>query len=289
MREEANMPRKRHRDHGPNKRQAFPRGHLGYANVIASLALFVALGGTGVAAVTLDRNSVGAPQIRDDAVRAPEIASDAVRSPEIRSGAVRSSEIRDEGINITDISSRARTELRGALNVAEDERSRNAETCEGADLSVCPNHLELQLASSETPATGGRRPDPQPTEPGAPDPGPQADEAGRNWLVQAKLHITAIKGGTLEPSPESAVTPDSTVNRCGLVNARAEGPRAVLDEVEVGASRGGVSENIALSAFVSKRAKNPLIALRCTEQLRDQVIPSFVKITALEVGAVTVR
>jgi hypothetical protein len=61
----------------------------------------------------------------------------------------------------------------------------------------------------------------------------------------------------------------------------------VLDQVQVGDFAGSISENIALSAFVSKRAKNPLIALRCTEQLGDQVIPSFVKITALEVGAVT--
>jgi hypothetical protein len=40
---------------------------------------------------------------------------------------------------------------------------------------------------------------------------------------------------------------------------------------------------------VSKRANNPLIALRCTSQPGDQVTPSFVKITALEVGAATTR
>jgi hypothetical protein len=254
------------------------RQHHGrYANVVASLALFVALGGTGVAAVTLERDSVGSPQIR----------ADAVRSPEISSGAVRSSEIRDEGINANDISTRARTELRGALKVAEDERSRQADTCAGTDLSVCPNQLELQLAYAQTSRSGGRQPDPEPTVPGGTPPGPQVAEPGRNWLVQAKLHIVAAKPvrevGT--PSDSTGTPADPTPNRCGLVNAAAAGRRAVLDQVQVGESQGRVSENIALSALVSRRAKNPLIALRCTSQQGDQVTPSFVKITALEVGA----
>ena len=69
------------------------------------LALFVALGGTAAAAITLPRDSVGVVQIRADAVRSPEIQGDAVRSsgdrsatpcaaPRSRRDAVRSSEIR---------------------------------------------------------------------------------------------------------------------------------------------------------------------------------------------------
>ena len=50
-------------------------------------------------------------------------------------------------------------------------------------------------------------------------------------------------------------------------------------------------EDIALSAVVKKAAGNPTIALRCTSQdagtLVDKVIPEDVKMTALEVGAVT--
>ena len=45
------------------------RGRLSYANVTATLALFIALGGTSYAAITLPRNSVGAKQIRAGAVR----------------------------------------------------------------------------------------------------------------------------------------------------------------------------------------------------------------------------
>jgi hypothetical protein len=39
-----------------------------YANVVATLALFVALGGTGYAAVSLPRNSVGAAQIKPHSI-----------------------------------------------------------------------------------------------------------------------------------------------------------------------------------------------------------------------------
>lgn len=40
------------------------RDRLTYANVTATLALFVALGGTGYAATQLPRNSVGKAQLR---------------------------------------------------------------------------------------------------------------------------------------------------------------------------------------------------------------------------------
>ena len=53
--------------------------HLSFANAIASLALFVALGGTSYAAVNLPANSVGAKQIKTRAVSLRKI-SPAARS-----------------------------------------------------------------------------------------------------------------------------------------------------------------------------------------------------------------
>ena len=40
------------------------RDRLSYGNVVATLALFIALGGTSYAVTQLPRNSVGAPQIK---------------------------------------------------------------------------------------------------------------------------------------------------------------------------------------------------------------------------------
>ncbi len=68
------------------------RERLTFANVTASLALFIALGGTSYAAITLPRNSVGANQIR--------------------TGAVRSSEVRDRALGARDLSLAARRFLR---------------------------------------------------------------------------------------------------------------------------------------------------------------------------------
>jgi len=50
------------------------RSRLTYANVTATLALFIALGGASYAAVTLPRNSVGTAQIRPRAVVLSKIA-----------------------------------------------------------------------------------------------------------------------------------------------------------------------------------------------------------------------
>jgi hypothetical protein len=52
----------------------FVRRHLSYANVVASLALFLALGGAAFAATQLPRNSVGTGQLKPEAVTAGKIA-----------------------------------------------------------------------------------------------------------------------------------------------------------------------------------------------------------------------
>lgn len=52
----------------------FVRRHLTYANVVASLAFFLALGGAAFAATQLPRNSVGTGQLKPGAVTAGKIA-----------------------------------------------------------------------------------------------------------------------------------------------------------------------------------------------------------------------
>ena len=69
------------------------RDRLTYANVIATLALFVALGGSSYAALKLPRNSVSSQQIR--------------------TGAVASSEVKDRSLQLQDISKPTRASLAG--------------------------------------------------------------------------------------------------------------------------------------------------------------------------------
>ncbi len=61
---------------------------LSYANVVATLALFIALGGTGYAVSQLPKNSVKSKQIAKNAVRSAEVAGNAIRSGEVESGSL---------------------------------------------------------------------------------------------------------------------------------------------------------------------------------------------------------
>ena len=84
------------------------RSHLTYANVMASVAVFVALGGTSYAVTQLPKNSVGSAQIR----------SGAVGTSEIRKSAIRSDDIKDRSVALRDISRGARDRLRGQTGPA---------------------------------------------------------------------------------------------------------------------------------------------------------------------------
>lgn len=77
------------------------RPHLSYANVMATIAVFIAMGGTSYAA--LGRNSVGERQIRAKAVGNTELKSRAVSTSKIRPGAITASRL----------STSARNTLRG--------------------------------------------------------------------------------------------------------------------------------------------------------------------------------
>jgi hypothetical protein len=79
------------------------RERLTYGNVVATLALFIALGGTSYAVMALPRNSVGSEQIRPGAVSKPDLRKGAVVSRSIRNGAV----------DVKDLSGGARDALAG--------------------------------------------------------------------------------------------------------------------------------------------------------------------------------
>jgi hypothetical protein len=67
---------------------------LRYSNVVATLAVFIALGGTSYAAVTLDRNSVKSKHIGNRQVKRADIARNAVTTTQVRAGSLRASDFR---------------------------------------------------------------------------------------------------------------------------------------------------------------------------------------------------
>ena len=62
------------------------RRHLTYANVTASLALFLALGGASYAAIKLPANSVGSKQIKDGAVSSVDIKNHTLKAGDFKGG-----------------------------------------------------------------------------------------------------------------------------------------------------------------------------------------------------------
>jgi hypothetical protein len=111
------------------------RRRLSFANVTSAIALFVALGGTSYAAITLPDDSVGraqirtggvgkseigsrtvgASEIRGSSVTAPDIKTGAVGPSEVRPNAIDSDELTDGGIGAADLSDAAKTAV-AALN-----------------------------------------------------------------------------------------------------------------------------------------------------------------------------
>jgi hypothetical protein len=79
------------------------RPRLSYANVIATVALFIALGGGAYAAVTAPKNSVTSRSIKNGQVKRVDLGARAVTNSKIGPNAVSSSKIADNAITSTKI------------------------------------------------------------------------------------------------------------------------------------------------------------------------------------------
>src|SRR5215204_664015 len=62
--------------------------HLSYANVMATIGVFVALGGASYAAVALPASSVGTKQLKKSAVAAAKIKRNAISSAKVKDGSL---------------------------------------------------------------------------------------------------------------------------------------------------------------------------------------------------------
>lgn len=64
------------------------KSKLSYANVMATIAVFVALGGGAYAAVKIPKKSVGTKQLKANAVTNPKVGDNAIGSAELINGSV---------------------------------------------------------------------------------------------------------------------------------------------------------------------------------------------------------
>lgn len=85
------------------------RTKLSYANVMATIAVFMVLTGIGFAVAALPKKSVGKRQLKNGAVTSKKIRKDAVIASKIKTGAVGRSEIASGAINTGKISNQSVT------------------------------------------------------------------------------------------------------------------------------------------------------------------------------------
>lgn len=69
------------------------RSKFTYANVVATLALFIALGGVSYAAVKLPKNSVGEKQLKKNAVTGKKIKKSTITADKIKNGTITGADI----------------------------------------------------------------------------------------------------------------------------------------------------------------------------------------------------
>jgi hypothetical protein len=81
------------------------RNRLSYANVIATLALFLALGGGAFAAFKAPKNSVTTKSIKNNAVKTSKIADGAVTEPKIAANAVSGGKVKDGTLTAAKVAS----------------------------------------------------------------------------------------------------------------------------------------------------------------------------------------
>jgi hypothetical protein len=74
------------------------RSKLTYANVMATIAVFIALGGSGYAALKLPRNSVGTKQLRSHAVTNSKLAPGAVSGSRVKPNGLTGAEINEAAL-----------------------------------------------------------------------------------------------------------------------------------------------------------------------------------------------
>lgn len=122
------------------------RRRLTYANVMATVAVFMAVGGGVAWAASLSRNSVKSRHIENGAVRGIDIAPGKLKKKHIREGAVRSFELADGKVKPRDLREDYQTGL-------TDERTETGTTPHGSSpvLFELASGGQLALRCQEEP------------------------------------------------------------------------------------------------------------------------------------------
>ena len=93
------------------------RKRLTYANVIATVALFMALGGVSYAATIAAKNSVRSSSIKNGQVKTADLAKNAVNSSKVKDGSLTGADVKDGSLGGADLSAALKADLNDAATL----------------------------------------------------------------------------------------------------------------------------------------------------------------------------
>ena len=96
------------------------RSRLTYANVMASVAVFLALGGGALAASNLGKNTVGSKQLKKNAVTTAKVKNEAITAAKVKKGTLTGTQIDASTLGTVPSANSAQTaQTANALSAAE--------------------------------------------------------------------------------------------------------------------------------------------------------------------------
>lgn len=132
-----------------------PRVRLTYANIVSTMALFLALGGVSYAAVKLPANSVGEKQIKKNAVTGKKIKKNAITGDKIKAGTIKGTDITLASLGKVPSAARADSAATSDQVIATSKRV-TASTGGATQDDARQNAPEVALASNGNVAVYGK-------------------------------------------------------------------------------------------------------------------------------------
>jgi hypothetical protein len=115
------------------------KSHLTYANVMATVAVFLALGGVATAAFTVPKKSVGPKQLKAKAVTEPKIGDKAVTEGKLGDGAVTNAKIGSAAVDGAKVKDQSIGLAKTAIldtTVTQNFSTISVGSCQGVDKPV---------------------------------------------------------------------------------------------------------------------------------------------------------
>ena len=125
------------------------RPKLSYANVVATVALFIAFGGASYAAIKVPKNSVGTKQLKKNAVGPKQLKQGAVGTTQLQDGAVVGAKVADRSLSAADIGGPVDSAT-SAARAASADKAGSADLLDGLDSTAFQPAPKVRIETDVT-------------------------------------------------------------------------------------------------------------------------------------------